>query len=95
MYPYFDAVEEDQSDSRKIQYIDLNFWLPGDILAKADKMTMAHSLELRVPFLDIEVAKKYPLEYLRYLSIKRDYQVHSQEKLSNQFFPKTTANRKN
>ncbi len=45
------------SDSRKMQFIDLNYWLPGDILAKADKMTMAHSLELRVPFLDIEVAK--------------------------------------
>lgn len=45
------------SDSTKMQYIDLNTWLVGDILAKADKMTMAHSLELRVPFLDTEVAK--------------------------------------
>jgi asparagine synthase (glutamine-hydrolysing) len=45
------------SDSAKMQYIDLNTWLVGDILAKADKMTMAHSLELRVPFLDVEVAK--------------------------------------
>ncbi|HEY4528499.1 MAG TPA: asparagine synthase (glutamine-hydrolyzing) [Candidatus Paceibacterota bacterium] len=45
------------SDSEKMQYIDLNTWLIGDILAKADKMTMAHSLELRVPFLDREVAK--------------------------------------
>ncbi|OHA88984.1 MAG: asparagine synthase (glutamine-hydrolyzing) [Candidatus Zambryskibacteria bacterium RIFCSPHIGHO2_02_FULL_43_14] len=44
------------SDSTKMQYIDINTWLIGDILAKADKMTMAHSLELRVPFLDIEVA---------------------------------------
>ena len=38
-----------------MQYIDLNFWLPGDILLKADKMSMAHSLETRVPFLDREV----------------------------------------
>ena len=45
------------SDSTKMQYIDINTWLVGDILAKADKMTMAHSLELRVPFLDTEVAK--------------------------------------
>ncbi|MSR87832.1 MAG: asparagine synthase (glutamine-hydrolyzing) [Candidatus Zambryskibacteria bacterium] len=45
------------SDSTKMQYIDINTWLVGDILAKADKMTMAHSLELRVPFLDIEVAR--------------------------------------
>ncbi len=44
------------SDSVKMQYIDIHTWLVGDILAKADKMTMAHSLELRVPFLDIEVA---------------------------------------
>ena len=43
------------SDSTKMQYIDINTWLVGDILAKADKMTMANSLELRVPFLDIEV----------------------------------------
>jgi len=47
----------DLSDSTKMQYIDINTWLVGDILAKADKMTMAHSLELRVPFLDVEVAK--------------------------------------
>lgn len=45
------------SDSDKMQYIDIHTWLVGDILAKADKMTMANSLELRVPFLDIEVAK--------------------------------------
>ncbi|MFA5888825.1 MAG: asparagine synthase (glutamine-hydrolyzing) [Candidatus Paceibacterota bacterium] len=44
------------SDSTKMQYIDINTWLVGDILAKADKMTMANSLELRVPFLDLEVA---------------------------------------
>jgi asparagine synthase (glutamine-hydrolysing) len=40
-----------------MQLIDLEYWLRGDILAKADRMTMAHSLELRVPYLDIEVAK--------------------------------------
>ncbi len=45
------------SDSVKMQYIDIHTWLVGDILAKADKMSMAHSLEVRVPFLDVEVAK--------------------------------------
>ena len=42
-------------DISRMQEIDLNFWLPGDILLKADKMSMAHSLESRVPYLDREV----------------------------------------
>ena len=47
----------------KKQYLDLKQWLPGDILLKADKMSMAFSLELRVPFLDrkvMEFAEKIP-----------------------------------
>lgn len=44
-------------DVTKMQYIDMNFWLVGDILLKTDKMSMAHSLESRVPFLDKEVWK--------------------------------------
>lgn len=39
----------------QMQYVDFNTWLTGDILVKADRMSMAHSLELRVPFLDKEV----------------------------------------
>ena len=42
-------------DSTRMQYVDLQFWLVGDILLKTDKMAMAHSLESRVPFLDREV----------------------------------------
>ena len=52
--PYFDAVK-DQDDLHKKLYLDMHLWLPNDILLKADKMTMAHSLELRVPYLDKEV----------------------------------------
>ena len=44
-----------QPELVKKQYLDMNMWLPGDILLKADKMCMAHSLELRVPFLDRKV----------------------------------------
>ncbi|WP_086821228.1 asparagine synthase (glutamine-hydrolyzing) [Allokutzneria sp. NRRL B-24872] len=49
----------------RMQHVDLFTWLRGDILVKADKMTMANSLELRVPFLDPEVfkvASTVPLE---------------------------------
>ena len=53
---YYEKVSK-LSDSTKMQYIDINTWLIGDILAKADKMTMANSLELRVPFLDIKIAE--------------------------------------
>ena len=44
-----------KQDVLKKMYLDMHFWLPYDILLKADKMTMASSLELRVPFLDKEV----------------------------------------
>lgn len=47
----------DKDELIKKQYLDLNLWMPGDILLKADKMSMAHSLELRVPFLDKEIMK--------------------------------------
>ena len=53
-------------DVTRMQYIDINLWLPGNILMKADKMTMANSLELRVPFLDREVfdvARSIPTQY--------------------------------
>ena len=62
----FDEVK-DKDDVTKMQYLDMNLWLPNDILLKADKMTMAHSLELRVPFLDKEVfnfSSKIPSKYL-------------------------------
>ena len=54
--PVYDKVKN-QDDVTKKQYLDLKLWLAGDILLKADKMSMAHSIELRVPFLDKEVMK--------------------------------------
>lgn len=54
--PFYDKVKH-VDDTTKMQYIDMNFWLVGDILLKADKMSMRHSLETRVPFLDKEVYK--------------------------------------
>jgi asparagine synthase (glutamine-hydrolysing) len=52
--PLYDATAH-LDGSTRMQYVDLFTWLRGDILVKADKMTMANSLELRVPFLDTEV----------------------------------------
>ncbi|MCA1042847.1 asparagine synthase (glutamine-hydrolyzing) [Bacillus toyonensis] len=62
--PLYNEIK-DYDDVSKMQYIDMFTWLRGDILLKADKMTMANSLELRVPFLDKEVfdvASKIPTE---------------------------------
>ncbi|MBP5306331.1 MAG: asparagine synthase C-terminal domain-containing protein, partial [Lachnospiraceae bacterium] len=63
--PYYEKTEG-LDDITRMQYIDMNFWLIGDILLKADKMSMAHSLESRVPFLDREVfnlARRIPSKY--------------------------------
>ena len=46
-----------QDDVTRMQTLDINLWMVGDILLKADRMSMANSLELRVPFLDKEVFK--------------------------------------
>lgn len=63
--PFYDKVK-DKDDVTKMQYLDLHMWMTGDILLKADKMSMANSLEVRVPFLDKEVmalAEKIPTRY--------------------------------
>ena len=81
------------SDSEKMQYIDINTWLPGDILAKADKMTMAHSLELRVPFLDIRVAdfaRTIP-DRLKYVGGTTKYLLR---RAAEGLVPRTTQKRK-
>ncbi|MEN4478439.1 asparagine synthase (glutamine-hydrolyzing) [Mycolicibacterium cosmeticum] len=61
----FYAASQGADPVARMQHIDLFTWLRGDILVKADKMTMANSLELRVPFLDPEVfavASRLPYE---------------------------------
>ena len=62
--PFYDKVR-DQDQVTQMQYIDQHLWMTGDILLKADKMSMAHSLELRVPFLDrkvMELAEQIPVK---------------------------------
>ena len=89
--PIYEKVK-DKDDLTKKQYLDLNLWLPGDILLKADKMSMAHSLELRVPFLDKEVMKVAQ-------DIPRDYRVNDENtkyvlrKAANEVLPDEWAKR--
>jgi len=62
---FYDEVANDD-DITKMQYLDIHLWLVGDILLKADKMSMANSFETRVPFLDKEVfalASTIPVQY--------------------------------
>ena len=63
--PLYEKIKN-YDDITKMQYIDIHLWLIGDILLKADKMSMAHSLEVRVPYLDKEIfkiASKIPVNY--------------------------------
>jgi len=63
--PYFNEVKG-ADDVTKMQYIDLYMWMAGDIMLKADRMTMAHSLEVRSPLLDrrvLDLALSLPVEY--------------------------------
>lgn len=60
--PYFEQTKG-QDAVTQMETCDLNLWMVGDILLKADKMSMANSLELRVPFLDrrvFELARRIP-----------------------------------
>lgn len=90
--PFYSQCK-DLNDIAKMQYIDINFWLQGDILLKADKMSMAHSLESRVPFLDINVfdyAKKMPVEYrCNDKATKYAFRIAAKRHL-----PEATANKK-
>lgn len=90
-----DTIEKVKDKPEIIQkmYLDMKFWLPYDILLKADKMTMANSLELRVPFLDKEVFKlssKIPTKYL----IKDNLTKYAFRKAANEKIPEEWSKRK-
>lgn len=77
-------------DVTKMQYLDINLWMTGDILLKADRMSMANSLELRVPFLDREmfkVASKLPTE----LRVNKSNTKYALRKAAARHLPETTA----
>lgn len=77
----------------KMQQIDINNWLPGDILQKADRMSMAHSLELRVPYLDydiFELARRLPES----AKIRNHQTKYMFRKVAAKKLPEQMANRK-
>ncbi len=84
---------KNEDDVLRKMYIDLNFWLPNDILLKADKMSMANSVELRVPFLDKEVwnlSKKIPTKYM----VKDNQTKYIFRQVANKVIPEEWAKRK-
>ncbi|HSJ37803.1 MAG TPA: asparagine synthase (glutamine-hydrolyzing) [Planococcus sp. (in: firmicutes)] len=90
--PVYDRVKG-KDDLTKMQYLDLNLWLVGDILLKADKMSMAHSLELRVPFLDKKVmatAAGLPAKY----RIGANDTKYAMRLAARRALPEASANRK-
>ncbi|MGL6173782.1 MAG: asparagine synthase (glutamine-hydrolyzing) [Cellulosilyticaceae bacterium] len=90
--PYYQKVMN-KSDVTKMQYLDMHMWLAGDILLKADRMSMAHSLELRVPFLDKEVcniATKVPLKY----KVNKENTKYAMRLAAKRNMPESTANKK-
>ena len=77
-------------DVTKMQYLDMNLWMVGDILLKADRMSMANSLELRVPFLDKEVFKvaaSLPTE----LRVNKHNTKYAMRKAAARHLPEQTA----
>lgn len=89
--PYYDRVS-DCDDITKMQYLDINVWMVGDILLKADRMSMANSLELRVPFLDRDVfavASRLPSR----LRVTPENTKYAMRKAALRHLPEATADK--
>lgn len=88
----FYSEVKDKDTVTKMQYLDINMWLMGDILLKADKTSMANSLELRVPFLDkkvLSLAQTIPLN-CRVNTVTTKLALR---KAAEKTLPKLTANK--
>lgn len=89
MQKFYDRVRGYDQET-KMQYLDINLWMVGDILLKADRMSMANSLELRVPFLDKEVfkvASKLPTR----LRVNKKNTKYAMRQAANRHLPQETA----
>lgn len=90
--PFYDKVRC-KDNVTKMQYLDLHMWMTGDILLKADKMSMANSLELRVPFLDKEVmalAERIPKKY----RVTKENTKYAMRMAAHRACPPQTADKK-
>ena len=89
---YYDRVK-DQDEVTRMQYLDINLWMVGDILPKADRMSMANSLELRVPFLDKEVFKVASTLPTR-LRVNKKNTKYAMRQAALRHLPEATAQKK-
>ena len=90
--PYYSKIKDEDELTKKM-YIDFHFWLPQDILLKADKMAMSHSIELRTPLMDIDVfkyARTIPNKYL----LKNKQTKYIFRDIASDIIPKEWAKRK-
>ncbi|MGI5959410.1 MAG: asparagine synthase (glutamine-hydrolyzing) [Massiliimalia sp.] len=90
--PFYDKTKG-QDPVTRMQYLDLHMWMAYDILLKADKMSMANSLEVRVPFLDkrvMEVASHIPAQY----RVQGPVTKMAMRKAANEVIPAKTADKK-
>lgn len=90
--PFYDKMA-DKDPVTKMQFVDLNMWMVGDILLKADKMSMANSLELRVPFLDkyvMALAGRIPVRY----RVNDENTKFAMRKAANRRMPEKWAGKK-
>ena len=88
----YKKVRHYDDEVKKMQYLDIHQFMPKDILLKADKLSMANSMELRVPFLDKEVAKVaegVPTKYL----MNSHSSKYALREAANRHLPEEWANR--
>ncbi len=89
---FYDKTQS-YDDITRMQYLDINLWMVGDILLKADRMSMANSLELRVPFLDkkvFNVAKSIPSK----LKVNNKNTKYAMRMAALKHLPQKTAQKK-
>jgi asparagine synthase (glutamine-hydrolysing) len=90
--PYYEQVKH-EDEITQMQYLDIHLWLVGDILAAADRMSMAHALEVRVPYMDKEVFRAASLTPTRWRVNKKNTK-YAFRAAAARHIPKETAARK-